>query len=604
MRILNKFKKMKMHKKLMLSYTAPLLLVVSVCYFAVYPSINEGYQRKIMDRVYQNVDQAASFLVSQMQNMQQMVEILLTDNQIVNLLYNHEFYIENKLNEVNYSEYITLIGRLMEINDEKSSLWVQLYLPDYFTYTVNRKYIRPMKELKEDLLVQSLEFDDIFHSTQFTIGKEDTGIAEYDALMMYKGISYIEENEKSVVKISLHVKEILQILENISISEHDMIFLLDEKQNILLSTAESEYPEKIDFSMAASSFQEGMGTIQIGGNDYYIFESSVITSICDWKIVISVPHSEINGEIRLITYYSWFLLFITIATILLFSGLISRYYGRKLHELKKQIKAIKEGKHSNALLYIDVENGDEIDEIYQEFQILEKRLSNLMIDQYNLGKEVKSYEMKALQAQINPHFLYNSLDLINWMALDFGVTEISDLSRSLAKFYRLSLNKGKSVLLIKEELAHVRYFVEIENFHYENAIHLHEDIDPRLEEYACLNIVLQPFVENAIVHSIAKKPEIKTCHIWISAIKEGSDIVFCVKDNGPGMDEEQLHHMLPDGKKDGNYRGYGVKNVHFRLQLCFGEKYGLRYTSIQGTGTSVFIRIPAMTIKEMEKMVG
>ena len=126
----------------------------------------------------------------------------------------------------------------MEINDEKSRLWVKLYIPDYFTYTVNRKYIRPMKELKEDLLVQSLEFDDIFHSTQFTIGKEDTGIAEYDALMMYKGISYIEENEKSVVKISLHVKEILQILENISISEHDMIFLLDEKQNILLSTAE------------------------------------------------------------------------------------------------------------------------------------------------------------------------------------------------------------------------------------------------------------------------------------------------------------------------------------------------------------------------------
>lgn len=223
-----------------------------------------------------------------------------------------------------------------------------------------------------------------------------------------------------------------------------------------------------------------------------------------------------------------------------------------------------------------------------------------MLEQYRLGKNVKTAELRALQAQINPHFLYNTLDLINWEAMDYNAPEIMEIARNLAQFYRISLNKGRQIVRVEEELNHVRAYVKIENYHFDNAIHLQIDADEGVEELACINIILQPFVENAIMYSIAKAPDRETCRIHIRAACEGQDLVFRITDNGFGMSREQIERIFEENSYDVSH-GYGAKNVNFRIKLCYGEEYGVFYESEIGKGTTVTVRIPAMTPEEAER---
>ena len=176
-----------------------------------------------------------------------------------------------------------------------------------------------------------------------------------------------------------------------------------------------------------------------------------------------------------------------------------------------------------------------------------------MLEQYRLGKNVKTAELRALQAQINPHFLYNTLDLINWEAMDYNAPEIMEIARNLAQFYRISLNKGRQIVRVEEEL------------------HLQIDADEGVEELACINIILQPFVENAIMYSIAKAPDRETCRIHIRAACEGQDLVFRITDNGFGMSREQIERIFEENSYDVSL-GYGAKNVNFRIMLCYGEE--------------------------------
>ncbi len=140
-----------------------------------------------------------------------------------------------------------------------------------------------------------------------------------------------------------------------------------------------------------------------------------------------------------------------------------------------------------------------------------------MQQQYKSGKAVKSAQLKALQAQIKPHFLYNTLDLINWEAMDHGAPEIAEIAKSLARFYRISLNRGQQVVTIEQELRHVEAYVKIQNHHFDGAISLKTDVPEELLPLGCINIILQPLVENSIMHGIAEIPYIQECNVSISA---------------------------------------------------------------------------------------
>ena len=227
----------------------------------------------------------------------------------------------------------------------------------------------------------------------------------------------------------------------------------------------------------------------------------------------------------------------------------------------------------------------------EAFNKMASRISELIEEKYKMGQEVKSAELKALQAQINPHFLYNSLDLINCIAIKHNVPSIVTMVNSLARFYKISLSRGVDVIPIKDEISHITLYVQIQNMRFDNKIQLNLQIDEAVYSYKILKILLQPIIENSIVHGILEKKE-KCGIITVTGKLENNTVIFTIEDNGIGMTEEKIRSILSENST--GYSGnYGVKNINDRIKLYYGNDYGLKYTSEPGKGTTVEVRIPA-----------
>ncbi|MBQ8823267.1 MAG: histidine kinase [Lachnospiraceae bacterium] len=205
---------------------------------------------------------------------------------------------------------------------------------------------------------------------------------------------------------------------------------------------------------------------------------------------------------------------------------------------------------------------------------------------YDARLKQKAYEMKALQSQINPHFLYNSLSLINWKALEAEKEDISQITLALSKFYRTSLNKGKNTLRIAEEIENVKSYLHIQQVMHDDSFDVEYEFAPEILEYEVPNLILQPIVENAIEHGI-ELLEDRRGVLTISGYVEGKLVILSVKDNGVGMEPAKVDAVLTESSK-----GYGVRNVNERLKICYGPDYALQISSRIGQGTEVKIRIP------------
>jgi two-component system sensor histidine kinase YesM len=245
-------------------------------------------------------------------------------------------------------------------------------------------------------------------------------------------------------------------------------------------------------------------------------------------------------------------------------------------------------------------NRDEIGQMTERFNLMVSEIEQLIEEKYRLGKEVKNLELKALQAQINPHFLYNTLDLINWMSLRGDAHEITKLVNALSRFYKLSLGMGEDTVTVRAEIEHVSTYVQIQNMRYEDAIELIVEVPQSLLGCPILKLVVQPLVENAIFHGILMKKDERGT-IRIRGEREGGHVHLFVEDDGMGMTEEMVQRVLTGSAVSKDHHGYGVRNIHERLQLSYGSGFGLRFQSVPGRGTSVRITIPAAGLTEEEQ---
>ena len=194
--------------------------------------------------------------------------------------------------------------------------------------------------------------------------------------------------------------------------------------------------------------------------------------------------------------------------------------------------------------------------------------------------------MRALQAQINPHFLYNSLSLINWKALEAGAQDISQITLSLSTFYRTALNRGSNILTVADEINNMKSYLDIQLVMHDYEFDTNIQIEESILRYKTLNLILQPLIENAIVHGIDMLTDRRGV-ITITGRENGEEIELIVEDNGVGMEEAQAQKILTEDSK-----GYGVRNVNERIRLYYGEPYALTIKSTPGIGTRAFIHFP------------
>ncbi len=593
---------MSMHKRMMLYFAFPLILMQILLCSLCYPQVVRRYREKTDYSMEQSVSQAISFTESYLRNMTYLAN-MVEDNGVIQNTLSADGFGEERPYMEQWLEYYELNKEFNSYEISNSIYRFCLYVPDEVMYAGNQYYFDGVSRLKERSDYVDLRYALNTGEDYVAISRERDGVDQQDTSQMvtlYHRIASKKEKEEElgICSISVSAKYFQDIMKNANITSEGLVYLMSENGR-MITNSNSSILQKMQkkgilLNYGAELFMEKK---KEGQKEYYITRQNVDGA--SWQMILIIPESEYEDQYRFLWLSAALMLGSMIAVIVLMSYLLSGYYVGRLKKLNAEMTGLESG-NLNANLPIATE-GDEIEEIYHNFNGMVQEVQRLMQEHYKLGKEVKMAEVRALQAQINPHFLYNTLDLINWISMDYGAEEIGTLTWNLARFYRLSLNHGKSLISIGEEVEHVEVYVNIENYHFDNAISLEVDVPEELKNYACLNIILQPFVENAIVHGIAEKPDIESCEIRIRARREEQDIIFSVQDDGPGVDVEQMQKETQQDIRTAQH-GYGVRNINFRLKLCFGEKYGVTYLESE-KGTHVEIKIPVMTMAEAEEKI-
>lgn len=598
----NPLQKLSMHKRMMLYFSVPLILVQILLCFLCYPQVVRHYREKTDYSMEQSVSRAISFTESYLRNMTYLAN-MVEDNGVIQNTLSADGFGEERPYMEQWLEYYELNKEFNSYEISNSVYRFCLYVPDEVMYAGNQYYFDGVSRLKERSDYVDLRYALNRGEDYVAISRERDGVDQQDTSQMvtlYHRIASKKEKEEElgICSISVSAKYFQDIMKNANITSEGLVYLMSENGRMITSSNSSILQKMqkkgILLNYGAELFMEKR---KEGQKEYYITRQNVDGA--SWQMILIIPENEYEDQYRFLWLSAALMLGSMIAVIVLMSYLLSGYYVGRLKKLNVEMTGLESG-NLNANLPITTEE-DEIEEIYHNFNGMVQEVQRLMQEHYQLGKEVKMAEVRALQAQINPHFLYNTLDLINWISMDYGAEEIGTLTWNLARFYRLSLNHGKSLISIGEEVEHVEVYVNIENYHFDNAISLEVDVPEELKSYACLNIILQPFVENAIVHGIAEKPDIESCEIRICARREEQDIVFSVQDDGPGVDVKEMQKETQQDIRTAQH-GYGVRNINFRLKLCFGEKYGVTYLESE-KGTHVEIKIPVMTMAEAEEKI-
>ena len=327
-----------------------------------------------------------------------------------------------------------------------------------------------------------------------------------------------------------------------------------------------------------------------GSTDYIILcEQSNTTG---WTVWLYQPVGLAGEAMRPIGVMAGVTILICIFAAVLAYFITSGMVSSRIERLTHFMQEVQEGSMD---MQMESDDRDEIGMLYRGFGSMMKRIRTLINEVYLSKITQKEAELKALQAQINPHFLYNTLSLINWKALAAGEEDISRMTLALSTFYRTALNRGRNVLQVETELSNTRAYLEIQSMLHDGDFDYEIEAQTEILQCESLNLILQPLVENAIHHGIEEKTDGRG-KITVRGWKEDNCVWFMVEDNGVGMEQEVADKILTMESK-----GYGVRNVDERIRLCYGEKYAMKVESVVGKGTKMTIHFPARRITNIQK---
>ncbi|KQY94383.1 histidine kinase [Paenibacillus sp. Root52] len=393
-----------------------------------------------------------------------------------------------------------------------------------------------------------------------------------------------------IVRAQISQSTMISILEHAMATPSTSVALFNEQGEILSTSKTFEYTTT-DFEEILSKALTGRrmniweDNLEFNGQRILLGLQEIPET--DLRVAMIVPYTDILKSSNAMRDRLIFIFLLIIPLTLVLSFVVAGSATKRLRKLTRHVRKVKNGDFGMNPLPV---NQDEIGELISNFNVMVDNVSRLLEETYTLGREVKNKELKALQAQINPHFLYNTLELINAMAINSGNGEISKVVDRLALFYRLSLSNGRESVTLESELTHVESYVSIQNMRFNNAITLTMNVPPELLHCEVPKIMLQPLIENAILHGILETDSEKG-EILVSARTDEGNLLVEVIDNGIGIDEKVLENILNSSVSKGT-GGFGIWNIQERIKLNYGSQYGLLYKSQLGEGTSVQIFIP------------
>ena len=338
-----------------------------------------------------------------------------------------------------------------------------------------------------------------------------------------------------------------------------------------------------------ASYEDGIYEMKTDGQKENVVVGSV--AYTGWKLIGVVPESVQETSINKFRYYIITTILILVMMLLQVNRFISRKISRPIRELDESVKAYEAG----AMPDIYIGGSAEIRHLGYSVQKSYEQIEMLMKEIIQQQTERRKSELDALQSQINPHFLYNTLESITWMIEAQRNKEAVVMISELAKLLRVSLSRGKTIISIGDELQHGRSYMNIQRVRYKERFKVEFLIDEEIKNYCIVKLVIQPLLENAIYYGVGNMDEDDDGQILVRGERKGEDIYISIEDNGMGMPEDIRDNILTDNSKVPKHgSGVGVINVHSRIRLMFGPEYGLEVYSELDEGTKVVIHIPAI----------
>lgn len=378
--------------------------------------------------------------------------------------------------------------------------------------------------------------------------------------------------------------------DNLSL-EGSVSYIVNERDAIVATSDQSlSGIYRLDYDTIKESFMSSNNFIERNILDTKVYAGFYSISNTDWFMVTILPappliHESNHLMLQIALLYAGFLVLA-----LIFANVLAHSITGRLSSVIRQMQTVR---HGPPTPMESPQAHDEIGDLIDTYNYMTRKMYELMEKQAKAAEDLRIAEFNSLQAQINPHFLYNTMDMINWMALQGQTEEISHAVQSLSRFYKLTLSRKKGISTIARELEHVTIYVQLQNMRYHDSIELITDIPDELSEYQIPKLTLQPVVENSILHGILEK-ESKSGTIVITGWMENKDIVLLISDDGVGISPEILSTILSgSGNSQSGGTNIAVYNTHRRLQILYGKDYGLTYSSNPGKGTEVEIRFPA-----------
>ena len=405
--------------------------------------------------------------------------------------------------------------------------------------------------------------------------------------------NYKDGSFLGVILLDLNLNKIAEICESSQGNPESFVCVLNDQGELIyqqkkgqqkVSLAGAETLNTVNETVAGT--KEDNFRMKLEGVDYLVTKRNMDGT--NWTVLSILPYSAIDARLKdpsiLIVFSVGLTLILTLLTL-----------NRVLTNIVKPIKALEnhitQVSFENMDEKVSIESDDEIGNLEQSFNEMMERIKNLNEQMVQEQEEKRKYELQALQAQINPHFLYNTLDSIIWMA-ETHDTNIVPMTEALAKLFRISLNKGNEEITVKKEMEHVKNYLIIQSMRYADKLSYELIVDKDVEKCVIIKLILQPIVENCIYHGIKQKKGKGS--ITIHTFREGEFLKIRVKDDGCGMTMDMCEKILSGEAQMENISGsgIGVRNVNERIKLRFGNAYGLSYTSEVGVGTTVEYTLP------------
>ena len=413
------------------------------------------------------------------------------------------------------------------------------------------------------------------------------------AFTLSRCVGFNREASEGVALIEFDFTKIVRLIYQSDLGENGHIVIFDRDYEVVYSSAPDFVVEDLN---ATRDLILGTSTTQINGQSFNLYVSTI--SNTGWKVAVFTNNSQIYS-----VFYS-FIIIVAIVTFVLsiiymwIIYMIVKQVTYPLYRLQSEMNKVRDLNYEEKKKVYRKGN-KEIVQLEDTYNEMMKRIRDLAEKIVQEQENQRKSELKALQNQINPHFLYNTLDSIIYM-IDKGENQkAEEMIVALSKFFRISISKGRTIIPLKDEIEHVRNYLLIQKIRFGEHFSYYINVDQDLYQYSCLKLILQPLVENAIEHGL--NDDENDGRIDINVYQDEKNIIFEVKDNGYGISEERLKTIYQSFKDDSIHEGVGLKNVYQRVKIYYGDSADLIINSIIDEGTIIRIIIPKEEAKKHEK---